>query len=43
MRKRKRDRTPPEKLNAADEKVFEQEEFKAERLANEEDKYWKEL
>ncbi|MCJ1250788.1 hypothetical protein MMC30_008016 [Trapelia coarctata] len=42
MRKRKRDLTPPETLNMADERRFEREELAAERLAEKEDEEWKE-
>ncbi|MCJ1404966.1 hypothetical protein MMC11_008192 [Xylographa trunciseda] len=42
MRKRKRESTPPETLNMADERRFEREESGAERRASEEDVLWKE-
>lgn len=42
MRKRKRDLTPPETLNVADERRFEREELAAEMLADKKDVEWKE-
>ena len=42
MRKRKRELTPPETLDIADERRFEREELEAERRASEEDVEWKE-
>ena len=43
MRKRRRESTPPETLDSADERRFEWDELMVEKLADEQEKDWKEI